>query len=501
MVSRYSPYLESNWGNQKIPFLLFTFSVACVIRLIPELVAYPIPIGSDVVHYYIPVLEDFETSWPKVFQQFPLYVSILYFLKIVTGFGSHSIVIAFAVVIFGVFSISLFFCTQRLFHFSKWQGVFLTLFVILQIALLRTAMNNHRDIFALSTMFFTFSLIYRENGSNDIKWPSLVLAIVLTSATVCSDGMIGSLLVVTLVVYSVISKKKIVITCAVVSICFLAFAISLPNNPIRENIEANSNYFSQSTLPSRGSSETLSQLLIFVTINGFLIPTGIIGFRVLKINLLKIPLLVCIPLSFSWIVLPDISSLVPHRWTVLFGIFFSIFAAYGIIHLANRLHSVKKEAAILYGVIAISAIFGFAYTSIPRDVSFIFFGSPDNQLRNFLGIAMQPDRDHIKNLKSAISWINKNTEPDAIFVGSSLFRGWMQTYLADDRVFKFSSNSENIVLDVSNQHEDGYFIISGENKYPKEIEHSTLDRVYSEDGFTVFRIKHNKDPNSYILDK
>ena len=492
MVSRYSPYLESNWGNQKIPFLLFTFSVACVIRLIPELVAYPIPIGSDVVHYYIPVLEDFETSWPKVFQQFPLYVSILYFLKIVTGFGSHSIVIAFAVVIFGVFSISLFFCTQRLFHFSKWQGVFLTLFVILQIALLRTAMNNHRDIFALSTMFFTFSLIYRENGSNDIKWPSLALAIVLTSATVCSDGMIGSLLVVTLVVYSVISKKKIVITCALVSICFLAFAISLPNNPIRENIEANSNYFSQSTLPSRGSSETLSLLLIFVTINGFLIPTGIIGFRVLKINLLKIPLLICIPLSFSWVVFPDIPTLVPHRWTVLFGIFFSIFTAYGIIHLANRLHSAKKKVAILCGIIAIYAIFGFAYTSIPRDISFIFYGSPENQLRNFLGIAMQPDRDHINNLRSAISWINKNTEPDAIIVGSSLFRGWMQTYLADDRVFKFSSNSENVVLDVSNQHKGGYFIIRGENKYPKEIEHSILDRVYSEDGFTVFRIKHNK---------
>src|ERR687892_2562368 len=105
---------------------------------------------------------------------------------------------------------------------------------------------------------------------------------------------------------------------------------------------------------------------------------------------------------------------------------------------------------------------------------------------------MQRERDKINNLNSAISWINKNSEPDAIFVGSSLFRGWMQTYLADDRVFKFSSNLENVVLDVSNQHKGGYFIIRGENKYPKEIERSILDRVYSEDGFTVFRIKHNE---------
>jgi hypothetical protein len=188
---------------------------------------------------------------------------------------------------------------------------------------------------------------------------------------------------------------------------------------------------------------------------------------------------------------PDIPTLVAHRWTVLFGIFFSIFAAYGILHLADRLRSVKKEAAILCGVIAISGIFAFTYTSIPRDGSFIFYGTSENQLRNFLGIAMQPDIDHINNLKSAISWINKNTEPDAIIVGSSLFRGWMQTYLVDDRVFKFSLNSDNIVLDVSSQHKDGYFIMTGENKYPKEIEKSILDRVYSEDGFAVFRIKHN----------
>ena len=293
-------------------------------------------------------MEDFEASWPKVFQQFPLYVSILHLIKIVTGFGSHIIVITFAVVMFGVFSISLFFFTQRVLHLSKWQGVFLTLFVTFQIALLRTAMNNHRDIFALSTMLFTISLIYREKGSNGIKWPSLMVAVVLTAATVCSDGMIGLLLVVTLVVYSVITKKKKIIICALVAISFLAYAVSLQDNPIRENIEANSNYFSQSIPPIRESYQPLNSLLIFVTINGFLIPTGIIGFRILKNSLLKIPFLVCIPLSFSWIVFPDNPTLVAHRWTVIFGIFLSIFAPYGIIHLAEQTTFRKKGKPLFF---------------------------------------------------------------------------------------------------------------------------------------------------------
>jgi hypothetical protein len=342
-------------------------------------------------------------------------------------------------------------------------------------------------------MLFTISLIYREKSGNDIKWPTLMIVIFLAAATVCSDGMIGLLLVVTLVVYSVITRKKKIIICALVAISFLAYAVSLQDNPIRENIEANSKYFSQSVPAIRVSYEPLNLLLIFVTINGFLIPTGIIGFRILKNNLLIIPLLVCIPLSFSWIVFPDNPALVPHRWTVIFGVFLSIFAAYGIIHLASRLHSVKKEAAILSGVIAISVIFGFAYTTLPRDESFIYFGAPENQLRIFFGIAMQPDREHNSNIKSGISWINENTESDAIIVGSSLFRGWMQIYLADDRVFKFSLNLEDPVLNVSNQHDNGYFIVSGENQYPKDIDNSLLEKVYSEDDFTVFRIKHNEN--------
>jgi hypothetical protein len=68
----------------------------------------------------------------------------------------------------------------------------------------------------------------------------------------------------------------------------------------------------------------------------------------------------------------------------------------------------------------------------------------------------------------------------------------MQIYLADDRVFKFSLNLEDLVLNVSNQDDNGYFILSGENKYPKDIDNSLLDKVYSDNDFTVFRIKHNE---------
>jgi hypothetical protein len=65
--------------------LLVIFSVGCLIRSIPELLAYPYPIGYDVINYYIPVVTNFNMHWPLVAEQFPLYVLFLHFVNIVSG--------------------------------------------------------------------------------------------------------------------------------------------------------------------------------------------------------------------------------------------------------------------------------------------------------------------------------------------------------------------------------------------------------------------------------
>ena len=66
-------------------YLLVLFVIAIIIRLIPGLIAYPYPIGYDVVNYYIPVTTNFESNWNMVADQFPLYVLILHVITIVTN--------------------------------------------------------------------------------------------------------------------------------------------------------------------------------------------------------------------------------------------------------------------------------------------------------------------------------------------------------------------------------------------------------------------------------
>ena len=60
-------------------------TLAIVLRLIPEILAYPHPIGYDVVNYYIPVVTYFNENWPAISDDFPLYVLILYFVASASG--------------------------------------------------------------------------------------------------------------------------------------------------------------------------------------------------------------------------------------------------------------------------------------------------------------------------------------------------------------------------------------------------------------------------------
>src|SRR4030095_10213538 len=98
--------------------------------------------------------------------------------------------------------------------------------------------------------------------------------------------------------------------------------------------------------------------------------------------LLKIPLLVCLVGSFSWLVFPENNLLVADRWIVLTGIFLSIFAGYGILHLLNKLKS-KLSAIVACSILAAFAAVGVSYALLPYDSPFILYSIAQNDIRYF----------------------------------------------------------------------------------------------------------------------
>jgi hypothetical protein len=423
---------------------VLVFGVSVLLRALPEFAAYPYPIGYDVVNYYIPVVANFEEHWPSVVGQFPLYVSFLHLVSL-AGPSAHSAVVGVAVAVFGIFGVSIFYAARFLLKLEVPWSTFLAVFVIFQMAVLRTAWDLHRDVFALAAMMFALSLIGRKGAG--WEWKSAAIILALCALTVAADRMIGALFCMSLAAYALMSRNKSAGLYAAFSaglFAALMVAASYSVSPL-----GNVNIMIGNALPVSESPDFYKPqnlLLMFIVVTGLLVPAAIIGFvRSRDAKLLKMPLIISLVGSFSWLAFPSSSALVADRWTVLAGIFLAIFAGYGIVHLIRR---TKARLAIAGSVLAAFAIIGIAYAIMPYDNPFILYSAARASTENFMPPTMQFNALDVKDngkLLSAIASINLSTEPDSVIIGEKHWRGFMEMHLEGQRTYRFSNNLPALV--------------------------------------------------------
>lgn len=427
--------LRSRLLDEKLAVVLVV-AASIVLRIIPELVAYPHPIGYDVVNYYIPVVTNFAEHWPETAGQFPLYVTLLYLVHVATALPAHLTVVSVATPAFAAFALSIFFASRSLLKLGVIQSAFVALFVVLQMAVLRTAWDLHRDIFALAAMMFAFCLI----GGPDLGRKGMAALLALTGLTVAADRMIGLLFCISLIAYTLIARSRKTVAPAILAAGMFAMLMAASYAGSDSTVSAGG--APASGVPGFYNPQNLA--ILFVIVAGLLVPTGIVGFLRAKGSLLKIPLLVSLAGALSWLAFPDAASLVADRWTVLAGIFLSIFAAYGILHLAKKLRA--GVAPVVAGsVLAGFAVVGFGYAVMPYDSPFPLYGVARAHIEDFGPVTMQFNSLDVQDngrMLSAISWINGNTEPDAVIVGEKHWRGFMELHLQDRREYRFSGDFE-----------------------------------------------------------
>ncbi len=443
--------------------------MGCVVRLVPELFAYPYPIGYDVMNYYIPVTTNFADHWAQISLEFPLYVSFLHLTQIATGLTPHTTVVIFATVTFGFFAVSVFLIARKLLKVDSRYAFFVTVFVVFQISVLRTTWDLHRDVFALTLMLFVFVLIYRESEKNEPKnldW-KFILTLILCVLSVSTARIVGSLFIVSLIIYSCIFKTKAVILCTILAISFFTIELFMNHN-ITSNII-------HDTLSKTGNDSSVHSnfynpknlLYLFVVVDGLLVPTGIIGFVKLKNGiLLKIPLLITTAASFSWIVFPFHDSLVADRWIILLGIVLSIFSAYGIYQLVRSIkikpHRLSNLVSTIlpFSMLGMFVMMGILYEILPnaREPFMLWYGVARSYTEHFVPPSMQFNSLELSDnnkIISAISWINKNTQPNAIIIGEKHWRGFMELYLHDHRTFRFSDDLPALAIGLIKHRVDG----------------------------------------------
>lgn len=424
-------YLTIFYPLKKEYIIFLIFLIGCFIKIIPELIAYPFPIGYDVVNYYIPSILYFEEELN--FEEFQIYPSLLYILYKTFSLSAKDTVILLSSICYGLLSVVLFLWSQR-FNLSKIQGFLMTIFIIFQISMLRTGWDLHKDIFALVIMFIVFYIITYKNRDSLIN---LFLILSLTVVTLFVDIMISFLTFVTLLIYCTIHKKWIYLSSiiAITSIILTIIVIFNPDhtNPIINNITKL--FYEKFTIDARYSQ--INMFLLFIKINILNLPTFIIGLRYLKSSIFYISTIVVLIGSMSWIILPNTNLLLPDRWIILSGLFISIFSFFGLISLIYKSQNLRNHM-IFSIILSFFIITGLAYMIMPNNQPFPIYAVFREHTDFFIPASMQMNVvniDHNQDLLTTIEWINNNTESNTTIYGDNHLKGWMKITLKGNRTY------------------------------------------------------------------
>ena len=443
--------------------ITLVFVLGVIVRGIPELAAYPHPIGYDVINYYLPVVSNFDAHWNVVAGQFPLYVILLHAINLTGLLSPYWTVVIGAMTTFGFFSAVIFVVGRSLMKLNVGWSIFVAIFVMFQLAVLRASWDEHRDIFALTTAILAFVLIGRRQDNN-VGWKTIALAAVLSGVTAASDRQTGALFCTVCLVYSLMTRTKGVIVCTItaMTIFVLLFFFSGNNNWIFQSVEnhlALPGSLNARPAETITSYDSLNLMLYFVVMDALLVPTAIIGFNKAH-GLLKISLLITIIASFSWIIFPNADALIANRWITLTGIFLSIFSGTGIVKLLVKV-KVKYSASLAAAVLSFFVIAGLEFALLPYDAPFFLFEVTRDNIQEFSPVTMQFNSVQLKDndkIISTIAWINDNTEHDAAVVGQKHWLGFMELYLKNERSYYFSDNPEVLAKALENRGEHVYLM-------------------------------------------
>jgi hypothetical protein len=436
-----------------IKSLLFFFVLGCFIRIIPDLIAYPYPIGYDIINYYIPLADKLNTIFQN--DSFQFYPYLLYTFKSFIPLNPQGLMLSLSSITYGLFSLSIYLLLKGL---NLKPALFMTVFILFQISALRTTWDLEKDILALS---FTFLIIYliledRKAYFFNIRIIHFGIIISLVILTFLTDNMIAFLLIISLLIYFAIKKDiKYIISLTIIIISIISFLVVVDNTK-NDSLINSINHILTGNIKANENYTPLNLGILFIMMNILSLPLFIYGLKYLHELLLYIPLTMALLGSFTWIVLPYSAILLPDRWIIISGIFMSIFSSYGLIRLFSN-YKDKPNYKILLPIMSFYIIIGLFYMILPYEYAFPIYGIFTEYTHFFVPSTMQFNSIDIvdnRDLSIAIDWLNNHTNPKSIIYGDSYLSGWMKMLLKDKRIFQYNytkSTGNGIHITLANK--------------------------------------------------
>jgi hypothetical protein len=429
-----------------VTLLAVSFLSAAVLRVIPEIVAWPNIIGYDVVAYYAPVLVHFDLapSHLRLLLLAPNFSPLLYLL--LTPFarilGEFNALRTCAVFIYGLLGAAVFIFTRRQLEWSPRAGLFASILTASYFVTLRIGLDLLKNVLGL--VFLLIILAFMREGYESPRWRILIIILgILLAATHQVSALILLFVAFGLAAFNLLSGRKSVAlriatsvlpAAAVFAVLTLLgvgtesgffsaqrvtvyfLSLNTQGSPTSPFVNYLAQYGSYSALAA-----DVEQLFLFLYLP--ILPLAILGANRNRVVAL-LTLSLCLG-SFSLLVSPQLAPLGWDRWMLMLTIPLSLYAAKGSVRLIRRIGGGTRRLFAACIILLMLGSLGVAFAIQSAEAPLGYFAPPE--LRPYFPPSMQASTVPLGDEQDAVALLdqlNFMMGRDSVLLVHESFYGW-----------------------------------------------------------------------------
>ncbi|HDQ06997.1 MAG TPA: hypothetical protein ENN36_09815 [Candidatus Bathyarchaeota archaeon] len=441
---------------------LIAFAVGFAVRLIPEILSYPYPIGWDTIYYAYRISDGALFGyWNNIFSTWLPY-GIMIFLGNLTGLDPFLLLKILAPLLYGGAAAGVYFVAWKKLNWSVTKSLLASGFFSVQLAALAISWHFHRNIFGVMILLFALPFI-----KSDIGWKEAAVLGVLSVLVVWGHELAAVSLffiVFAVVALSVFKNEEFPFRLFVAVVPALAVFLASNLGVLHPSVgfERSILWLGDSVYARAGGLFFLTDYLnvftpyesyasyfdlfgnvfsLFVLLYLVLLPLIAVGY--FKDRVLGAWTFLLMVGAFGCLVVPFAALMLWNRWMLMLVFPFTFFAVEGLwnvikggraVGVSRFLKWFKITKTVGVGLVLASVIVGALFMVHPlADGKYGIVGweSTFRYVPSTMQSSSVPLQD-TEGTVEAFKWLNSNMDGDSVLLAHDVFSFWTLLYLDED---------------------------------------------------------------------
>jgi hypothetical protein len=408
-------------------FAFAAFLVPLSIRIIPEILSGPYPVGWDIIAYYIPNTIDMASGkmdvWGIVTSPPVMYAIVVpaYLL------AKSNLVPIFKVlgpILYGLLGLSIFWFSKQRFHWSSKKALYAVLFIASYFVTLRISWDAYQAELGLSLFILAESIQIPSSTK------SALVRVSLLSLAVLSNQLVGVLVVgtqlATFLGPSIRKNPRLFPLQFSPVALFLLILYATMQTSLGPGLTV--------VGPVADLSILTTNLSFLVYAYIFITPLVLFGIKLREKAVFASWIIVC-GIGMALSVLPGhVFQDIGYRWVLLLSVPLLILAYEGFSKLRISSAFMPRKWVGLLRVVVLVSLSSSAvlYAVVPAQSALAFYTIFPQYIPSSMVQSSLPSYDY-PNVVSAMLWVDSHLDSHSVLITQQAFYGWARSYLSPDK--------------------------------------------------------------------